>query len=96
MTYTKDEFVRMMAKKGYTIKACNDIVNDFIDTMIDILVDGNGVQFRGFGAFDVRERREREAKSPATGKPIVIPARKAVRFSPGEPLKRQVKQGKRG
>lgn len=93
--YNKDEFVRRMAKKGYTIKACGMMVDDFIDTICDILVEGDGVKFRGFGSFEVRDRAARTSVSPATGEKYEIPASKAVHFAVGTNLKHNVRDGQR-
>ena len=43
--------------------------------------------FTGFGSFKVTERAARKGRNPRTGKEILIPAAKAVKFSPGKALK---------
>jgi DNA-binding protein HU-beta len=89
----KEDFVSRMSKKGYTKAACREIVDDFIATLEEILVlDGEDVMFRGFGTFEVKQRKEREAKNLA-GEDVVVPAFRGVRFSPGKLLKREVKTG---
>ncbi|MEN1299163.1 HU family DNA-binding protein, partial [Pseudomonas aeruginosa] len=35
-------------------------------------------------------RAARNGRNPNTGEPVTVAARKAVRFTPGEPLKRAV------
>lgn len=91
--YNKDEFVRRMAKKGYTLKDCNQIVDDVFDTICEVLADGDGVMFRGFGCFDVRDRAARTTTSPSTGEKIDIPATRGVHFAVGANLKRYVREG---
>lgn len=91
--YTKDEFVRRMAKRGYTLKDCGMMVDDMLDTIKEILVEGNGVKFRGFGVFEVRERAARTSVSPTTREKIEIPASKGVHFSTGTLLKNEVRNG---
>lgn len=93
--YTKDEFVRRMAKKGYTLKDCNQIVDDMIETIREILIEGDGVKFRGFGAFEVRERAARTSISPATKERVEIPASKGVHFAVGTTLKYEVRDGQK-
>ena len=91
--YNKDEFIRRMAKRGYTLKDCSQIVDDILDVISDILVEGDGVKFRGFGTFEVRERAARSSISPATKEKIEIPASNGVHFTVGNQLKRWVKHG---
>ena len=93
--YTKDEFVRRMAKKGYTIKACSMMVDDMLETIREIMIEGDGVKFRGFGAFEVRERAARTSISPTTKEKIEIPASKGVHFAAGSLLKHEVRDGKK-
>jgi len=55
------------------------------------LSEGDRFEFRDFGVFEVVERKAkigRNPKSPATS--IPIPARRAVKFSPGRKMKQTV------
>lgn len=90
---TKNEFIDRLAQKGYTKKAAADFVDDMIQTISEALVEGETVQFYGFGTFDVRESAERESVDFQTKKRITIPGHKAPRFIPGMFLKRAVKEG---
>lgn len=92
--YNKDEFVRRMAKKGYTLKDCSQIVDDLFDTICEIMAEGDDIKFRGFGCFEVRDRAARTATSPTTGEKIKIPASKAAHFTVGSVLKKAVREGK--
>lgn len=51
---------------------------------------GERVTITGFGAFEVRERGERMARNPRTGKEMKLPASKAPAFRPGKALKEGV------
>lgn len=50
----KEEFVRRFGRKGYTIKDGNVIYDDFINTICECLMDGEGVMLRGLGHFEIR------------------------------------------
>jgi DNA-binding protein HU-beta len=50
------------------------------------LKDGGAVSISGFGSFKVVARKARTGRNPRTGKEIKIPARKAVKFTPGKAL----------
>lgn len=61
---------------------------EFLDSVTENLLEGNRFEFRGFGVFEVVERKAkigRNPKSPQT--PIHIPERKAIKFSPGRKMK---------
>ena len=46
------------------------------------------MEFRRFGVFDVRERRQRIGRNPhRPDQVVVIPSRKVVRFRPGKDMK---------
>ncbi len=90
---TKIEFINRLAQKGYTKKAANDIVNDILQTIAEVLAEGDTVQFQGFGTFAVRESAERKGVNVQTKESITIPGHKAPKFVPGTLLKRAVKEG---
>ena len=88
-TITKKQIVYGIAKiKKMDPKDVQRIVQECFDTIIDHLEQGHRFELRGFGIFEVVNRKKkigRNPKSPET--PIVIPPRKAVRFIPGKKLK---------
>ena len=48
------------------------------------------MQLIGFGSFDLRKRKEREGRNPATGDVITIPEANVPVFKPGKKLKELV------
>lgn len=88
----REDFINIMASKGYTKTACGEILNDFLGTIEELLVQGESVMFRGFGTFDVRERAARPGKN-TYGEDVEVPAINVVHFSPGKLLKREVRTG---
>ncbi len=54
------------------------------------LHDGATVRIRGFGTFEVRERKARMGRNPRTGEPVSIPAAKSPAFRPARGLKQAV------
>ena len=89
----KTDFIARLAGKGYTKKDAECIVNDFLDTLCEAMVEGETVQFYGFGTFAVRNSADREAIDMKTKERILIPGHKAPKFTPGKLLKRAVKEG---
>lgn len=89
----KSDFIERLAQKGYTKKSASDVVDDVLNTISEVLADGETIQFYGFGTFSVRESAEREAVDFQTKERITIPGHKAPKFVPGKLLKRAVKEG---
>ena len=48
---TKDEFVERLSKKGYTKRDAGVVMDDFIKTLEEALVNGETVNFHRFGTF---------------------------------------------
>lgn len=89
----RDDFIERLYKKGYTKRDAAIIMDDFIRTLEEALVEGESVMFRGFGTFEVRNRSGRELVSPTTKERITIPAYRTPHFTAGKLLKREVKDG---
>jgi len=88
----KSELVDLVAEKaGMSKKDSEKAVKAVLDSITDGLVKGDKVQLVGFGTFEVRSRKEREGRNPATGEKIKIKALKVPAFKPGKALKEKVK-----
>jgi DNA-binding protein HU-beta len=71
----KSELISVVAEKtGLTKKDTEKVVNAVFDGIGEALAKGEKVQVIGFGTFDVRSRKAREGRNPATGATIQIPA----------------------
>ena len=51
-----------------------DIIQRFLDEIIGELTDGNRLEFREFGVFEVRTRAARIAQNPRTLEKVMVPA----------------------
>lgn len=89
----KDDFVNRLASNGYTKRDANILVNDVIKTIEEALVNGESVMFHGFGTFETRNHAQRKSYNPQTKGSLVIPPYRAIHFTPGQRLKREVKTG---
>ncbi len=67
--------------------AAERIVDTVLDKMFDELAGGGSCTFVGFGTLAVGVRQERNGRNPQTGKEMVIPASKVVRFKASGALK---------
>ena len=88
-TITKKIIVQSIAqKKGMDPKDVKTIVQDFLDLVSSNLDEGNRFELRDFGVFEVVQRKAKIGRNPkAPEKPIPIPPRKAVKFTPGRKMK---------
>jgi integration host factor subunit beta len=64
------------------------VVQAFLDKVIESLAKGDRLEFREFGVFEVVQRKQKIGRNPKKADtPIVIPARLAVKFTPGQKMK---------
>ena len=64
-----------------------DLVDLVLDSMAERLEEGEDVLITGFGKWEVRSKKERPGRNPATGEPIVVSARKVVVWKPSSVLR---------
>jgi nucleoid DNA-binding protein len=62
-------------------------VETIFDSMKEALCQGKRIEFRGFGVFQVRDRKRGVGRNPKTGVEVAIAPGKTVRFKPGKELK---------
>ena len=62
-------------------------VDTIIDAMKDALCAGRRIELRGFGVFQVRDRKKGVGRNPKTGVEVAITPGRTVRFKPGKDLK---------
>ncbi|MFS0638692.1 HU family DNA-binding protein [Mesobacillus foraminis] len=73
-------------------KAAGIAVDTMLETISNVLANGEKIQIVGFGTFEVRERADRIGRNPQTGEEIYITGSKAPAFKPGKDLKEAVKK----
>ncbi len=84
---SKKEFVEAYAKAtGETKKRAEELVNEFLGTVEEALVNGESVQFVGWGTFEVQKRAARTGRNPQSGEEITIAAKNVVKFKVGKKL----------
>lgn len=59
-----------------------------LELVAEDLVETERVELRGLGTFQVHIRPKRKTTHPVTGKPVVIPERKGVRYRSSASLRR--------
>ncbi len=84
----KKEIVAEIAEKtGLAQKDAHAFLDGFVEVVKEAIGKGEDVSIVDFGQFCVAERAARRARDFRTGKEMMVPAMKAVKFKPGKSLK---------
>lgn len=62
-------------------------VDTILEALKGALSDGKRIELRGFGVFQVRDRKRGVGRNPKTGVEVAITPGKTVRFKPGKELR---------
>jgi len=90
-TITKKELVNRIADQTKQTKVVvKEILQQFLDAIILELANGNRLEFREFGVFEVRERAARKAQNPRTLEKVFVPAKRVVKFKVGRTMRERV------
>ena len=77
----KSQFHRSDPKKnGYSRKQSSEITEILMEIIKKSLESGEDVMISGFGKFQVKTKKERRGRNPATGEDLTLPPRKVVTF----------------
>jgi integration host factor subunit beta len=97
MATTKRELVKRIAKMTNNKQdVTKEIIQTFLDQIIDELAAGNRLEFREFGVFDIVQKKPRIARNPRTGDTVNVPAKRMVHFKVGRLMKQKVMDGDSG
>jgi len=83
---------RIASQTGLTQKKAGEVLEATLGTIRESLNSGHEVRLVGFGSFKVRESAARKGVNPRDRKPIEVPAKNRVRFSPRKELSEAVVQ----
>jgi integration host factor subunit beta len=87
-TLTKKDFVDSVASAtGYDREQVRHTLQVFLEHVTERLANGERIEFRDFGVFEVRQRAARRAQNPKTLMPVNVPPRRTVKFKPGRLMK---------
>ena len=90
-TITKKELVNRIAERtGQTKVITKEIIQLFLDEIINELANGNRLEFREFGVFEVKPRKARRAQNPRTLEKVHVPPKKVVKFKVGRIMREKV------
>lgn len=90
-TVTKRELVQRIAEKtGVQQISAKEVIQSFLDEIINELAQGNRLEFRDFGVFEPKTKAERIARNPRTGAKVPVPAKTTVKFKVGRLMKKKI------
>ena len=92
---TKAELIERIFKDTKPRGIPRVAVAEMVDTAFALLAKGikqdGKFTYPGFGAFNLRKRKQRNGRNPKTGEPIVIGARRTITFRPAPKLKQSLR-----
>ena len=68
------------------------VVNKVFSTIEDALKDGNRVELRGFGTFEVRSYDAYKGRNPKTGASVAVAPKRSPFFKAGKELREGLKK----
>lgn len=87
-TVTKKDLVdRIAEQSGSKRVVVKKVIQQFLEEIIHELGEGNRLEFRDFGVFEVRARAARIAQNPKTMEKVRVPSKRTVKFKVGRLMK---------
>ena len=95
-TKKKRDLVHMVAQEiGVHPDDVRVVVQKFLDKMIDCVVEGDRLEFRDFGVFELIKRKQKIGRNPRHASiPIIIPEHYVVKFSAGKKMREMIDEDK--
>jgi len=92
-TITKKQLTdRIADRTGQKRVLVKQIIQMFLDDVVDELSAGNRLEFRDFGVFETRCRKPRIAQNPRTLERVHVPVKWTVKFKVGRLMKEKVQE----
>lgn len=91
-TMTKKKLISSISQdKQIHPNDVRQVIQAFLDRMTQCLAEGDRLEFRDFGVFEVVVRKRKIGRNPKNAAvPIVIPERRAVKFTPGKRMRKLI------
>ena len=90
---TRDDLIKRVAEKnaGISLSEARNLVLDLFESMKSVILEGESLEIRRFGVFEIHHRKLRIARNPRTGEKVSVGERKSLIFRPGKILKLRMK-----
>jgi nucleoid DNA-binding protein len=87
----RDLVVRIAEETGLIQQDVAAVLQKSLDYIVDALEQGETIEFRNFGVFEINTRKARVGRNPNKPEDVVtIPERRVVKFKPGKTMKKRV------
>ena len=87
----RDLVVRIADETGLVQQDVYAVIQKTLDYIVEALHKGDTIEFRNFGVFEVKTRKQRIGRNPNKPQQVVtIPTRKVVKFKPGKIMKKLI------
>jgi integration host factor subunit alpha len=90
MALTKSELIDNLANIESTRKRAGEILESLLEIMKRTLEGEENVLISGFGKFDIREKKKRRGRNPATGDDLILGERRVVTFNCSPVLRNRI------
>ena len=84
----KSELIKSLAEQAdISLDEATTVVNTFVDSVKETLLEGGRVEIRGFGSFKVKEYGGYSGRNPRTGEKVKVQPKRLPFFRAGKELK---------
>ena len=83
----KDLVNQIYMQLGFSKLISENLINDFLSTVIHNLKDEKKLKLSGFGTFSIRQKKSRVGRNPKTKETKIISSREVVLFKPSKEFK---------
>lgn len=87
----RDIILKISQETGIKQVVVKDVVQRTFDTILSTLKNGERIELRNFGVFQLKNRKKRIGRNPKTGEVVPVPERRTVVFKPGLEMKQEIK-----
>ena len=88
VNYTKKDLTNQIYMQlGFSKLVSENLINDFLSTIILNLKEERKLKLSGFGTFSIRSKKSRVGRNPKTREPKMISSRNVVLFKPSKEFK---------
>lgn len=81
---------KIQSELEFTRQQAVETVESLLEIIKSTLASGEDVLVSGFGKFNVRSKRKRRGRNPATGEDAILPARRVVTFKCSGKLRKKI------
>ena len=88
----KSELITRLSKKNPTLdyKQVELSINTLLEHISSSLENGNRVEIRGFGSYNIKKRDPRNSRNPKTGIKLRTVKKTVARFRPAKELRERI------